>query len=359
MKEDIYVRLRCHLDEFVLGAPESQAILEILKLRFTPEEAEAALLLSQTPQGLEAMADNTDISKHDLGAILDQMANKALVFKQGKEIDGSKRDIYSLLPTAVGLWETSFATGVRNHKTEQLARYWREYYKDGWGKSMFSGGLPFTRVIPVGKALVDSCQEVYSHEQAAELINTQKYICVLHCPCRISAELAGNGCGKPTETCLHFGELARFFVKKGYARELNREEALKIMEMTEEAGLIHMVGNSKEMGVAMCSCCTCCCTQLRGIKEFGISDVMASSRFIANVDTDTCVLCGTCKDRCQLNAISMGDDTAILDAKRCLGCGLCVTTCPTESVTLILRETYEDPVETCMDLGKTFMKSKK
>ena len=98
-----------------------------------------------------------------------------------------------------------------------------------------------------------------SASQAAELIKQQNYACVIHCPCRSAAALDGAGCGKPTDVCMHFGNLARFFVEKGYAREINLEQALAILDETDKAGLIHMVANSKEMGVAMCSCCTCCC----------------------------------------------------------------------------------------------------
>jgi electron transport complex protein RnfB len=358
MKEDIYVRLRRHLDTFILGAPEAESILEILKIRFTPEEAEVALLLSQTPKDLAKIAESSKMNMEDLAAILDQMADKALVFKQKRTKECVTREVYRLMPTAVGLWETSFAKGEKTPQTEKLAAYWQEYYTNGWGKSMFTEDLAFTRVIPVGKS-VSAQKEVYSYEKASELIKQQGYACVLHCPCRKSAELVGKGCGKPTEVCLHFGDLAKFFVEKGYAREVSLEDALEILDSTEKAGLIHMVGNSKQMGVAMCSCCTCCCTQFRAISEMQMPDAVAPSRFFAYVDENECTACETCTQRCLVGAITIVDDAAEVDEALCLGCGLCVTTCPVEAISLVERDSYRVPVDTGMELVTAFIKGKK
>ncbi|MBI5895290.1 MAG: hypothetical protein HZB24_04525 [Desulfobacterales bacterium] len=210
MMENVYEKLQQHLDTFVLRAPASDAILEILKIRFTPEEAQIALLLGQVPKDIAMLAKSSGIAENGIRSVLDSMAEKALVFKQKKEKDGILRDVYSLLPTAVGLWETSFAKGESNPRTKLLARYWREYYKSGWGKTMFpskSQEARFSRVIPVRQSIKEQ-QEIYPYEQAADLIKQQGYACVLHCPCRSAATLDGAGCGKPTEVCMHFGELS-------------------------------------------------------------------------------------------------------------------------------------------------------
>ncbi len=355
MTDDVYEKLRQHLDTFLLGAPDAPGIIGILKIRFTPEEAAVALFLGQAPKDLTTLAKETKMGRESLREILEGMTDKALVFKRKPKGDAPE-ERYSLLPTAVGLWETSFAKGERNPRTEQLARYWREYYESGWGKSMFVEGVSFTRVIPVRQA-ISAQQEVYPYEQAAELIKQQGYACVLHCPCRKAAELDGKGCGHPTEVCLHFGELAKFFVERGYAREVSLEEALEILDMTEKAGLIHMVGNSKAMGVAMCSCCSCCCTQFRAIKEMQNNEAVAASRFVAQVDLEECTACGTCEDRCWVEAVLV-DEIAEIDQGVCIGCGLCVTTCPVEAISLVERPGYVAPVDTGRDLAKALIKGR-
>jgi Na+-translocating ferredoxin:NAD+ oxidoreductase RNF subunit RnfB len=358
MTESVYNKLQRHLDTFLLRAPESDALIEILKIRFTPEEAEVALLLKQLPKIFSEIAQSTRMEDAKLQSVLETMADKALVFKQAKTIDGVNQAVYSLLPTAVGLWETSFAKGEKTPEKERLAHHWREYYKKGWGRAMFTSGVPFSRVIPVTRS-VKSEQQVYPYEQAAKLIKQQGYACVLHCPCRKAAELDGSGCGKPTEVCMHFGNLAKFFVEKGYAKEISLEEALDILDMTEKAGLIHMVGNSKEMGVAMCSCCTCCCTQFSAIKAMQVEEPVARSRFFAQVDDELCIGCGICEEeRCLIEAIAVVDGAARVNAERCIGCGLCVTGCPEEALSLREREGYEEPVDTGMDLMKAFTNKK-
>lgn len=351
---DVYAKLRAHLDQFVLGAPEAEAILEILRIRFTPEEAEVALLLGQNHVEASTLARKANRSESELCPILEQMADKALVYKKTTTRDGVTKELYGLLPTAVGLWETSFATGEKNARTEQLARLWREYYNSGWGKGMF-GGAPFTRVIPVAKS-VDARQEILPYEKAVDLIKEYDFAVVIHCPCRKSAELTGAGCGKPTEVCFHFGDLARFMVDKGLGREVNQEEVLAILDMTEKAGLVHMVGNSKEMGVAMCSCCSCCCTQLRAIKELSIPNAMAQSRFLAEVEPEKCISCGVCEERCQFDAVTSDEGVAKIGNERCVGCGLCVTTCPTGAISLKERESYREPFDTGMQLFEAWSK---
>jgi Fe-S-cluster-containing hydrogenase component 2 len=39
-------------------------------------------------------------------------------------------------------------------------------------------------------------------------------------------------------------------------------------------------------------------------------------------------------ERCQVEAIALDRDVAIVDAERCIGCGVCVTGCPNEAATL-------------------------
>ena len=62
---------------------------------------------------------------------------------------------------------------------------------------------------------------------------------------------------------------------------------------------------------------------------------MVVTNHYALVDEDLCVGCEVCLDRCQMDAITMGEDgTALVNLDRCIGCGLCVTTCDVEAMTL-------------------------
>jgi|GEM_PF-2709913 len=64
--------------------------------------------------------------------------------------------------------------------------------------------------------------------------------------------------------------------------------------------------------------------------------MFARSNYLSRVDPDTCVVCGTCEERCPVDGISL-EDTAVLDADKCIGCGVCYPSCTTESITLVAR----------------------
>lgn len=53
------------------------------------------------------------------------------------------------------------------------------------------------------------------------------------------------------------------------------------------------------------------------------------ARFI----TDDCVSCGTCADKCPVDAISEGDDKYVIDADTCVDCGACEDACPNSAIT--------------------------
>lgn len=48
--------------------------------------------------------------------------------------------------------------------------------------------------------------------------------------------------------------------------------------------------------------------------------------------TPSCVLCGHCESVCPADAITMGDQTAIIDYKECIGCFCCHELCPTSAI---------------------------
>ena len=47
----------------------------------------------------------------------------------------------------------------------------------------------------------------------------------------------------------------------------------------------------------------------------------------AEIDRETCLGCGACRDVCPTGAIRV-DVIAIVDRERCAGCALCASICP-------------------------------
>jgi formate hydrogenlyase subunit 6/NADH:ubiquinone oxidoreductase subunit I len=142
---------------------------------------------------------------------------------------------------------------------------------------------------------------------------------------------------------------------------ISREEALRIADVCDEAGLVPQPTNSKKV-LAVCNCCGDCCGVLRSLKKLPRPAELVLSNYYAEVDPELCTACETCLGRCQMDAITM-EQTAAVDTDRCIGCGLCVTTCPSEALSLRpkppdrRREPPEKFMDTMMEMARTRGKS--
>ena len=74
-----YHLLQQRLDRNVTGAPESPTFMKILKLLFSPEEAELARRIPGQPTTLEVLSRKLNISADKLDDILTEMAQRGLV----------------------------------------------------------------------------------------------------------------------------------------------------------------------------------------------------------------------------------------------------------------------------------------
>jgi formate hydrogenlyase subunit 6/NADH:ubiquinone oxidoreductase subunit I len=82
------------------------------------------------------------------------------------------------------------------------------------------------------------------------------------------------------------------------------------------------------------------------IKNFPKPADMVASNYYAQVDTALCGGCGTCVDRCPLEAVAEQDGHSTVELKRCIGCGLCVPTCPENAMRLIRKDKEVVPPRT-------------
>jgi len=171
---------------------------------------------------------------------------------------------------------------------------------------------------------------------------------VAPCICRKEKKLLDEGCEKPAENCLVFGRGADLYHDRGIGRYIDQEEALDILKKADDAGLVLQPSNSKDI-VNICCCCGCCCGVLRTIKQHPKPATIVSSPFICVAEPETCIGCGVCVQRCQMDVISLEEDKAVLDLDRCIGCGVCVTTCLTDSLHLVRKPESEQ-----RDVPRTF-----
>jgi len=151
------------------------------------------------------------------------------------------------------------------------------------------------------------------------------------------------------ETCFGMGEMAALYLNEGWGRELTRKEALELLRMNQEDGLVFQAENAKDSNF-ICSCCGCCCGVITSLKEFPKTVDFFTTNFYAQIDADMCVGCGTCIEVCQIDAIKMKNEISKVNKRRCIGCGNCVPRCPEEAIQLMKKDKIEIPPETQEEL---------
>jgi len=334
MSKDIYEKLAHHLDNLPGGFPptESGVELRILHRLFSPEEAELAIHLTLIPEEPRVIARRARLGTDEAAARLEEMSRKGLIFRI-QSGDGPPR--YMAAQYVIGIWEYHV-----NDLDPELIRDMHEYLPtfldmETWKKT------PQLRTVPVGKS-IDNTQEILTYENAEELVRAQRRFAVAPCICRREAEIMGNGCGKPVETCLVFGAASDYYVRNGIARKIDKQKALDILKEADKEGLVLQPSNAQKI-VNICCCCGCCCQVLKSFKRYPQPATLVSTPFVTSLNPSTCEGCGVCVDRCQMEALLLEDEKPVLDVDRCIGCGLCVSTCPTGSLTLVRKPDSEQP----------------
>jgi len=347
MNSDIYRRLQEQLDQYSVGYPATESGIEIkiLKKLFTEKEAEIFLQLSMVPEPSEAIGARVGSHSAQVGALLDQMYRKGLVYRHTKGNDVK----YGAIPFVEGIWEYQVKGMDR-----ELAQMFEDYVQEALHSSVTSTSpLLIHRPIAVNQA-IDISFPVLTYENSRKIVGEQKLIAVTDCICRVQKGLIEKGCDKPLETCFMFGAPARYFIDRGIGRQVTIDETYHILNLCEEAGLVTMPLNTQSP-VNLCNCCPDCCIVLSQLKRFPAPAEMVKAKYRAVLDPEKCEDCDLCLDRCPMDAI-LEEKAGVksVNQDRCIGCGLCVNRCPAEAIHLEVRLANEDyePPKTGLDFYK-------
>ncbi|MFO8059009.1 MAG: 4Fe-4S binding protein [bacterium] len=194
--------------------------------------------------------------------------------------------------------------------------------------------LSLQKPLDVGEA----SEQVIPFPYAKRIIFSEPdYIAVMDCPCRLSRE---DPC-LPLNVCIAIGETAAgFWLEHGaryHARRVSQEEALSIIRDARQKGCIttawFKVATGGKTGV-LCSCCSCCCGGLEGMRiarsvkgGAELSNIVASG-YAVEFSPELCENCGECAEVCMFEAISMDRyGRPEYNRENCMGCGLCVEKC--------------------------------
>lgn len=325
----MYEHLRQHLGRHPMGFPKTVSghEMEILKRLFTKEEAEIALHLTLRRQTIDQLSEKTGIAKDELAKVLATMADKGVIFEDKRK--GKPR--YCLVAFLPGIYEFQ----VQN-LDEQLAHAFEHIYPE-LVKEIAGAETSWMRVLPTEQSIIG--MEVIPYQKASEMVSQVETVAILDCICRKQQKLVGHGCARPLDSiCMYFSPWAEFAIDKGIAQKATTQDALKVLNRAENAGLVHLGLNAIEDMVAMCQCCSCCCAVMRGLTEFNMPTAIAKSDFYSTVDIELCNGCESCVAVCPVNAISMKDEKAVNNTAKCIGCGLCVVECAPGAISLVAKK---------------------
>lgn len=322
---DAHYHLAQKLNTHAFGAPMRDEFLEILRMLFTPDEADLALHIGWRPETVERIAGKAGLASEPASALCESMANKGLVYAFEKR--GQKR--YALLPTAPGIFEYPLMIGnLPGVDMERLGKLWIAYYENGWGNELHGASINFARVLPSEDSIAETVT-VMPFEEAAKYVDEAEHIGLSNCPCRTTKK----SCDKPVDVCLSFGHAAVHLAERNGARLIDQNEARAVLKRAEEAGLVHCSSNTLSKIDFICNCCPCCCGILGAASRLKDAASRPHSNFYSAIDADTCTACELCVDRCPMNAIAV-NGVGKVDTALCIGCGLCVSACSFDAIAL-------------------------
>ncbi|MFO7962301.1 MAG: 4Fe-4S binding protein [Desulfobacterales bacterium] len=325
MAHDIYHLLRERLDRYSHGfaATESGIEIKILERFFTVEEAHMYLHLSDKLQSTVEIAEKSGLPIEKASDLLHQMTEKGLTFpKFSKKPDAPC--YFAAAPWSHGIWE---------HNARFLDRGTSEMILDYFRQGVFTRGPNPIRSIPVNSS-IQANQKIAPFDNVKSIILSKNLISVTPCACHDAHSAAGYRCDRDREVCIWFDFYAEYYIAQKKARRISADEAMALLIKTEKAGLVHQMANSLSPD-SICNCCPECCLGMKFLKKMRKPAKATVTNFQARIYSEMCSGCGTCMDRCPVNAVTVNRDAvAEINPDRCIGCGLCVSTCPEGALSL-------------------------
>ena len=278
--------------------------------------------------------------------------------------DNNSGRYYHHAPAAIGVLEYHVDDAVESDNTATtLASNTVQY-------DIAECGVPTMHFVPIDQDVI-STGTFYDYDDIKEMARNTNYICISPCYCRYSAlaSVAGHEniptfedfatgeyedyfsevSNERVETCMYFGDEARYWVDRGMAREITGEQAAEYIQRSWEDGFMLQTSFEKDLMV-VCSCSADSCGLVAMFNALGDPDTIATypafqhwSRYTLQVDADACIACGTCVDRCPMHCISINDDGWAEPAGNCFRCGQCAYVCPQEARKLVPLDESEVP----------------
>jgi Pyruvate/2-oxoacid:ferredoxin oxidoreductase delta subunit/DNA-binding MarR family transcriptional regulator len=307
----------------LIGAGDSKIVAAIFET-LTDEDEARVLLAAAPPATVQELAERTGLEESEIEKMIDPLFKKGLLFKSRKAEGTRYYRVRSL-----GQFHDSSAVMI--DPPQKMLDLWKQWMEEEWLEVTRQRPRPGMRVIPVNVS-VDFNSQILAFEDVRELIGRARIIAVTRCSCRA----IDGACGEPLEVCMQLDKAADYAIERGTGRSLTDDEALDMLRMCEEEGLVHTAGNAKT-GHVVCNCCRDCCINWTSPSQ-ALERFAAPSRFRASIQEEECTGCELCVERCFFDAMHMDEDglMASVTEENCLGCGLCQVVCAPEAI--VMRE---------------------
>jgi NAD-dependent dihydropyrimidine dehydrogenase PreA subunit len=312
-----------------LGAPKTQRFLKILRAMFTPEEARICLELV-VPGTCREVAGVLGLDEKKLSAELDSLVARGILTRGKTQ--------FAFHTSLLGFHHDIADTGVHTGPhalSQEVKDLWGDFFYNEWSVNWVNtavdrkkaGGhgimiTPAIRALELSPNI--SPEQLLPQENWKMQIMAAKKRIVAPCGCRV---LWGK-CQHPLMTCFAVFNNSRgeyYLNQPGrLLKEVSLEETLEIVRANEEAGLVHW---------GVCYCCPDACEMLYSYTKADRLDLVEPNRFLATVNTDLCIGCQECVERCPFNAIEMQKVAGSKKLKasiikdNCKGCGVCIVGC--------------------------------
>jgi len=341
-----YSGLAERLNRFPQGAPPSGLLFKILKMLFSEKEARLVSLIPIKPFTAEKASRIWKMDIASTQRVLDELAGRAILV----DIEQNGESVYSMPPPMSGFFEFSLMRVRDDIDQKVLSELFYEYLnvEEDFIRELFTVGhtqlgRTFVHEYALSK---ENALHVLDYERATEVIKTASHIGVGICYCRHKMQHLDKACKAPQEICMTFSGAAASLIKHGYARSVDEEECLDLLQEAYENNLVQFGENVREKVSFICNCCGCCCEAMIAARRFAIMNPVHTTNFIPVVTESDCKGCGNCVAACPVEAMTLVSSNnpaklkqkmAKLEEELCLGCGVCVRTCPNDSIILKSR----------------------
>lgn len=332
MENDAYEKLIDWLVTTFRALPgiNTQEFKDVIHFSYTPEEARLAVKMGVEGGNLNVLATKAGMKKEDLKPLIESMRKKGTIYTEPCSEDPVYRPLGLEYP---GIYETSVWADMSTPFGKKLIELWAKFkpvYIDKGVSALDKHGMLWCMVSALPP-------DAKPEENLFEHIKRNDYFAVSPCPCRLMEQHTEHGdvCDCMMDCCMAFGKWAHWAVEQGHARPITYDEALQILNECEKKGQVH----AGLPNLVVCNCCKHACLSFIA-QKFGKSHTFIPNHFFAVVDSEPCISCGACVERCPVGAIRL-DTIAVIDQTECIGCGACTTGCEENSVRMVRRSEEE------------------